>query len=106
MAKANLAVDAISLGSVANIAADRFAVGDRGVGFPWAKRIAEREHVRVGPDPRITEQVPGAADRIAAFEDHVRLAGTRRLQVIGSIHAGKPAADDHDVEMLSRHSTA
>ena len=50
---------------------------------PRPERVAERVHVGVRADPRVAEQVPGAADRVARLEDRVALvravaAGGRR----------------------------
>ncbi len=54
---------------------DRGAVGDRlGLG-PRLEVVAQGVHVAVGTDARIAEQVPGAADRLARFEDGVGLLG-------------------------------
>ena len=106
VAKADLAVDAIGFRRFTNVAADRGAVGDRRIRQPWPKRIAEGEHVGIGADAGIAEQIPGAADGVAAFEDDERLARARRLQMIGGVDAGEPAADDDDIKMLWRHDLA
>lgn len=46
---------------------DRLAVGDGGIQFPRAERIAERIHVRIGANAGVAEQIPGPADGVAAF---------------------------------------
>jgi hypothetical protein len=106
MPEADVAVDAISFRRLANISADRFAVGDRGIRLPGTERIAEREHVRIGANAGIAEQVPGAADGVAAFEDNVGFVPAAGLHMIGGVDAGKPAADDDDVKMFLRHGSA
>ena len=67
---------------------------------PRLERIAEREHVKVGADAGITEQIPGAADAVAAFEDDEALARALMLQVIARADAGKAGTDDQHVEMV------
>ena len=58
---------------------------------------------RVGADAGIAEQVPGAADAVAALENGEALAGALLLQVIARADAGQPGADDQDVEMFCCH---
>src|ERR1700722_10643996 len=97
---ANLPADAVVGRGLADIVQDPRPVGDRlGLG-PWLERIAEREHVAVGADAGIAEQVPGAADGVAALENDVALAGALLLQVIARADAGQPGADDQHVEMF------
>src|SRR5437867_10111341 len=57
--------------------------------FPYTTlfRSAKGVHVAVGPDARIAEQVPGAADRLAAFEDDV-----------GAV---RPRSEEHTSELQS-----
>ncbi len=45
---------------------------------PRPKAIAQREHVRIGADTGIPEEVPRSAHRLAAFEDRVRTRRGRR----------------------------
>jgi hypothetical protein len=54
-----------------DVVADRGAVGDRLAFGPGLERVAERVHVGVRAHARIAEQVPGAADRRARFQDRV-----------------------------------
>ena len=65
--------------------------------FHGRKRVAQRVHVGVGADAGIAEQVPGAADRLAAFEDGVALARAAVLQVPGGADARQAGADDQHV---------
>src|SRR5208282_6203511 len=71
MPEADVAIDAISLRRLADIAADQSALCNRGIRLPRTKRIAEGVHVRIGANAGIAEQVPGAAEGVAAFEDDV-----------------------------------
>src|SRR5581483_673534 len=103
MMVANLAVDAVLGRGLAHVVEDAWAVGDRLRLGPRLEGIAEREHVRVGADAGIAEQVPGAADGVAAFEDDEILRRTFGLQVIAGGDAGQAGADDHHVEMFYRH---
>ncbi len=75
-------------------------VGDRPGAAPGPEFVAERVHVAVGPDARVTEQVPGAAHRIASLEDCVTLAGTFALQVARGTDTGQSRPDDDDIEIL------
>ena len=52
-----------SCGDVAQVVEDRRAVGERLVAAPRPPAVAEGEHVGVGADAGVAEQVPGAAAR-------------------------------------------
>ena len=56
---------------------DLVGVGDRILAGPRFELVAERVQVRVRPDARVAEQVPGAPDRIATVDD--RKAAARLL---------------------------
>src|ERR1700681_4957343 len=98
--EADLFVDAVVGGGLADVVQDPRSVGDRLRLGPWLERIAQCEHVAVGADAGIAEQIPSAADTVAALEDGVALAGTIALQVIARANAGQPGADDQYVEMF------
>src|SRR6476619_1248801 len=100
MMKADFFVDAILDRRLPNVIEDVRPVGDRLRLRPRLERIAEREHVAVGADPGIAKQIPCAADAVAALEDDVVLARALFLQMIARADAGKPGADDEDVEMF------
>jgi hypothetical protein len=97
---ADAAVDALVRGGGADVPQDRRAVRDRLVVVPGPERVAEREHVGVGADARVAEQVPGAADGAARLEDGVRRPRALGLQVMARADAGQSGADDEDVEVL------
>ncbi len=103
MVEADLLVDAVVGGGLADVIQDPRAVRDRLRLGPWLERIAQREHVAVGADAWIAEQIPGAADTVAALEDRIALAGAFLLQVIGRADAGQPGADDQHVDMFACH---
>ncbi len=103
MVEADFFVDAVIDGGLAHVIQNPRPVGDRLRLDPRLERIAEREHVGVGADAGIAEQVPGAADAIAALEDGVALAGTLLLQMIARADAGKAGAYDEDVEVFGWH---
>ena len=77
---------------------DRRAVGDGLLRRPRLEPEAEREHVGVRADARVLEQVPGAAEVLAALQDHVALVGAAVLQVPGRADAGDAGSDDDDVD--------
>src|SRR5262249_14188915 len=69
MAEPDLAVDAVLGRGLAHIIENARAVGDRLRLGPRLEGIAEREHVAVGADAGIAEEIPRAADRLPALED-------------------------------------
>src|SRR3546814_13071378 len=48
---------------------------------------------------RSTKQIPGAADRLAAFEDREALVGALAREAAGHADAGQAGANDQDVVM-------
>src|SRR5258708_5892425 len=101
MVEADLPVDAVVGGGLADVVQYPRPVRDRlGLG-PWPERIAQREHVAVGADAGIAKQIPGAANGLAAFEDGKTLGGTFLLQMIARADAGQASANDQHVEMFS-----
>ena len=102
MAKAHVLVDAVVARRVAHIVQNRGAVGDGFGARPGPKTVAERVHVRIGANAGIAEQIPRAADRVAAFEDRVALARAFRLQMVAGGDARESRADNKHIEMFSR----
>ncbi len=103
MVESNVLVDAVHARGLANIVEDGGAVGD-GLGFfPRAEGIAEGEHVGVGTDAGVAEEVPGAADGGAGLEDGVGFAGAAGLQAVGGSDAREAGAHDDDVKVLDGH---
>src|SRR6185312_15915222 len=88
-----------------DVGLDRRAVGDRLRRTPRLEPEAEGEHVRVGSDARVLEEIPGAAKVGAPFEDGVALCRAAFLQVPGRAHAGNTGAHDEDVKVLSHTPT-
>ena len=93
-------VDAGLGGGVLDVLQDRLAVGDRLLAVPRTERVAEREHVGVGADAGVAEQVPRAADGVAGLEDGVAGPRALGLHVVAGADAGQAGADDEDVEVL------
>jgi hypothetical protein len=56
-------------------------------------------------DAGVLEQVPSAAEIVAAFEDGVALGRAAILQVPGRAHAGDSGTHDDDVKVLSHAAT-
>src|SRR5438309_7166543 len=83
---------------VLDILPDCLAADDRLGGTPRPERKAERVHVGVRADAGVAEQVPGAADPLARFENREALAGTALLQAAGRIDSGNPAAPDRKTD--------
>ena len=103
MVEPNVAIDAVLAGGFANVVEDGGAVGD-GLGFfPRAERVAEGEHVGVGANAGIAEEIPGAADGVSGLEDGVGLAGASGLQAVGGSDSGEAGAYDNDVKVLGGH---
>src|SRR5437660_10822739 len=100
MIEADFVVDAVLGGGLADVVQDSRPVGDRLRLDPWLERIAHRNHVAVGADARITEQVPGAADAVATLENDKTLGRTTALQMITRADAGPPGADDQHIDMF------
>ena len=100
MVEPDLLVDPGLGRGVADVGEDLVAVGDGLLALPGAERVAEGEHVRVGPDARVAEQVPGAADGVAGLEDGEGRPRAVGLEPVGGADARQPGADDEDVEVL------
>ncbi|MCY1294091.1 hypothetical protein D9M70_433730 [compost metagenome] len=98
VAEADMLGDAGFLGGLADIGADRRPVGDGLGAAPGLEAVAQRVHVRVRADAGVAEQVPGAADGIAGFQDGVALAGAAHLQVARGANAGQAGAYDQDIQ--------
>src|SRR5258708_5773548 len=106
MVQADLLVDAVVGGGLADVIQNPRPIRDRLRLGPWLERIAQREHVAVGADAWIAEQIPGAADTVAALEDRIALAGAFLLQVVARADAGQPELPDQpagEVIMTSEH---
>ncbi len=76
------------------------AVGQHLQLVPRPELVAEGEHVGVGADARVAEQVPGAAEALAALEDRDGLVRELGGELAGRADAGQAGADDQDVEVL------
>jgi hypothetical protein len=97
----DMTVDAEFAGRISQIVEDGRSIGNYFRSFPWPERVREREHVGIGANAREAEQVPGATNLRARFENDISFAGTASLQTITSPDAGKTGADDHDIEVLN-----
>src|SRR5271155_5242449 len=103
-AVADFLVDAVFTCRFADVIDDRGAVRDRFLFAPRPEREAERVHVGIGTNSRITEQVPGSAHRVPAFQNGVGFSGTFRLPAIARADSGKPRTHDEHIEMLHASS--
>src|SRR5215212_846837 len=103
MVEPNFPVDPVFGRGLAHIVQDLRPVGDRlGLG-PWLERITQREHVAVGADAGVPEQIPGPADAVAPLQDRKGFTGTLVLQVVARTDAGQACADDQYVQMFRWH---
>src|SRR5688500_2783630 len=73
---------------------------------PGAEAVAERVHVRVGADARITEQVPGASHRAAPLENHKTFLRALLPEVARRAYTGEPGPHHQHVYMLHTPSSA
>src|SRR5882724_2913450 len=100
MTEADLAVDAfLACGSddvIANVVARRNRLGTG----PRPERIAHRQHVGIGTNAGITEQIPGSTDTLALLQDDVALFRTESLQVMRRADPRETRAHDKHVEMF------
>src|SRR6266403_880216 len=103
MIETDFPVDAVLGGGLADIVQNLRPVGDRLRLGPRLERIAHREHVAVGTDAGVTEQVPGTADGLAALKDDKAPAGAIVLQVIARADAGQSGADNQHIDMFVRY---
>jgi hypothetical protein len=99
MLKANLAIDAVSLCGVLQVAQDRGAVGDRLLAAPGPKAIAQRVHVGIRPHTGIAKQIPGAAKRVARLKKDEGFLRAVLLQMIRRADAGQTGADNDHIGM-------
>src|SRR6202011_800209 len=79
--EADFLVDAVLRRRLADVIQNPRSVGNCLRFGPWLERIAQREHVAVGADAGITEQIPGAADGLAALDYKKTIAGPFLLQM-------------------------
>ena len=100
MAEANLAVDAKFARGVADVLQDRGTIGDRLLARPGPKAETQRIHVGIGADAGITEQIPGAADRSASFNDCPAQLRAARTQIIGGRHPRDSGADYQYIDIF------
>src|SRR4051794_35520701 len=74
--EANFLIDTVFGGGLAHVVQDPRPVGDRLWLGPWLERITQREHVAVGADAGISEQIPGATYTVASLQERKALART------------------------------
>ena len=103
MLETDTAINSEGTGCFTHIVQDSGAVSDSLGIFPRVEWVSEGEHIRIGANTGIAEQIPGSANRGARFEDDILLARTARLQAVGCSDAGKTGTDDDDVEVFNRH---
>ena len=70
----NLFVDAVFFGRIANVIEDVGAVGNGFVPWKRLEAIAQRIHISVAANSRVTEKIPGSAQSFPALQDRDRLA--------------------------------
>ena len=96
--EADVFTHAVLVGGLVHVVSNRSAVGDRLAFFPGLEGKAKGMHVTVGAYAGIAEEVPGAADRVAPFEERVGLARAMVFEVAGCTDSGQAGTNDDDVE--------
>ena len=100
MVVSNSLVQAVLGGSLADVVEDCWAVG-HGLGFtPGAEAIAERVHVAVGANAWVTKQIPGAAHRLAPFEDDKTFPRTLSLEMARAANSRQPRPNHYHVHVF------
>jgi hypothetical protein len=99
--EADPTIDAVLARGRLHVLPDRAPADDHLRPRPRAKRIAEREHVRVRPDARKPEQVPRPADRRSSLDDRERLGWTSFLESVSGTDPGDTSPDDQDINVVS-----
>ncbi len=105
VAVADVFVDAVLRRGLFDVGLDRRTVGDRCRRLPRLEPEAQGEHVRVGTNPGVAEQVPGATQVGAALQDRVALGRAAVLQMPRRADAGDAGADDDNVEVFGHGVT-
>src|SRR5260370_11224294 len=100
MSQSDVAVDAIVCRGLADIIPDGRSICDRLVRVPWPERKSEGVNIRIGPDARITEEIPRSADGFARLQNRVGFSGKGGLQMVSSINTRYSRANDQYVEMF------
>jgi len=90
-------VDTAVLSRVLHVLEDRCAIGQRLLASPRAERKAERVHIGVRTNARVTEQAPRTTQFSPALQNGVAQVRQLALYVPGGIDAGQTGADDEDV---------
>ena len=102
MAVADVTFDIVFGGGFADITADVRAVGNRLGLLPRFEFVAQRVHVAVRADAGIAEQVPGAANGVAALDDGEAALGAVFLQVDRRADARQARPDDQHVDVVGQ----
>eukprot|EP00967_Tisochrysis_lutea_P091167 scaffold130748_cov41-Tisochrysis_lutea.AAC.2 len=92
--------DVVLVRRLADVIADVPALCEVLVGVERLEAVSIINHWRVGADPRILEDVPGASTRTTHLEDHIILLRAHVLQVVSTGDPRKAGADDDDVKLL------
>src|SRR3546814_16563054 len=90
----DLAVGAVLARGFHHVFADDRAVAHDLESVPRTELESETAHVRIRADARITKQIPGAADRLAAFEDREALVGALAREAAGHADAGQAGSSE------------
>ncbi len=104
-AEVDVVGDAVFLGGFLDVVTDTGAVCEHFGSDPRTETESEGEHVGIRTDAGILEQVPGATDVLAAFEDRVSASGLLTNEVASRADSGQASADDQYVDMLCHEET-
>ncbi|MNO93284.1 hypothetical protein D3C76_848810 [compost metagenome] len=94
---------AVLLCGVLDVAPDRGTVSQHLGAVPKAELVAVAEHVGVGADAWIAEQVPGSAHALTPFQNGEITVGELVHQMASRADAGQACTDDQGIEMKVAH---
>src|SRR5690554_2544548 len=89
--------------SFIDVVTDQVAIGNNLTLGPRFKVVAQGEHVRIGADAWVAEQIPSATNSVTALSDHKSLLGGVFAQVRSSANAGQAGANDNYVYSINGH---
>ena len=100
VAVANVSIDAVLLRRLFQIIEDVGTLGDRLLVGPGAEGEAHGVHIGVRPYAGVAEEIPGAAERLAAFHNEESLLGAVYLEMVGCADTGEARAYDQYVKVF------
>ena len=97
MAVFDVGSDAVFVCRVLDVLANGFAIGNRFVIDPGFKGVTQGVHVGVRANAWVLEQIPGAADGLARFQNAPSSLWTMHLQMSGCANSRQTCAHNEDI---------